>query len=259
MADPGIQPPRIPQIVPAGNAAESAEDSDWWKSVIKGVVEPAGAAAFWDARYAEAPVYGTEPTSVARRLVEVFRGHGVHCLLEAGCGSGRDALLYAREGFEVTGTEISQNALRWVRRRGLAEGLRITLLHDDLADTRLPPASFDAAVAIHLIHLQPAAVRRVMLSQLWRVTRDGGLIALANYSVGEAGYATWEPYPEPDTRVDPKGKLVHFFDEADLRALLPSDRFDLLTLEEVDLVEVPDTGPVTHREWLAIARKVRAC
>ena len=75
-------------------------------------LEPENAAAFWDARYADALVYGTEPTSVARRLVDVFRSHGVRSLLEAGCGSGRDALLYAREGFEVTGTDISANALR---------------------------------------------------------------------------------------------------------------------------------------------------
>jgi hypothetical protein len=59
--------------------------------------------------------------------------------------------------------------------------------------------------------------------------------------------------------VDPKGKLVHFFDAADLRALFPPDRFDLLTCEEVELAEFPDGGPVTHREWLVIARKIRAC
>ncbi len=223
------------------------------------VVEPESAAAFWDARYAQGLVYGTEPTSVARHLVEVFRPHGVHRLLEAGCGAGRDALFYAREAFDVTGTEISQNALRWARERAQAEGLPVTFLHDDLAETVLPPGSFDAAVGIHLIHLQPAAVRRTMVNQLWRLTRDGGLIAMANYSTNEAGYGTWDPYPEPNTRVDPKGKLVHFFDAADLRALLPPDRFDLLTLEEVDLFEVPDSGPVTHREWLTIARKTRAC
>jgi SAM-dependent methyltransferase len=226
---------------------------------MKRIVEPGNAAAFWDARYADAPVYGTEPTSVARRLVGVFRAHGVRSVLEAGCGSGRDALLYAREGFEVTGTEISRNALRWARERAQAEGLRITLFRDDLAETRLPPGSFDAAVAIHVIHLQPAPVRQTMVNQLWRLTRDGGLIAMANYSTNEAGYTTWDPFPEPNTRVDPKGKVVHFFDEADLRALLPPDRFDLLTLEEVDLSEVPDSGPVTHREWLTIARKIRAC
>jgi hypothetical protein len=82
---------------------------------------------------------------------------------------------------------------------------------------------------------------------------------MANYSTGEAGYVAWEPWLESNTRVDPKGKLVHFFDADELRALLPPDRFDLLTCEEVELAEVPDSGPITHREWLIIARKVRAC
>jgi SAM-dependent methyltransferase len=226
---------------------------------MRRVVEPENAAAFWDRRYADALVYGTDPTSVARQLVPVFRAHGVQSILEAGCGSGRDALLYAREGFAVTGTEISQNALRWARERARAEGLEITLLWDDLSETRLEPGSFDAAVAIHVIHLQPATVRRTMMNQLWRLTRNGGLIAMANYSTHEAGFDTWDSYPEPNTRVDSKGKVVHFFDEADMHALLPPDRFDLLTLQEVDLAEVPDTGPVTHREWLTIARKIHAC
>jgi SAM-dependent methyltransferase len=223
------------------------------------VVKPEEAAAFWEARYAQGLVYGTEPTSIARRLVGVLRSHGVRTILEAGCGSGRDALLYAREGFEVTGTEISRNALRWARQRARAEGLQPAFLHDDLAETRLPPGSFDAAIAIHLIHLQPAPVRQTMLNQLWRLTRDGGIVAMANYSTSEAGYGTWEPWREPNTRVDPKGKLVHFFDAEEWPDLLPPDRFDLLTLEEVDLDEILDGGPVTHREWLMIARKVRAC
>jgi SAM-dependent methyltransferase len=226
---------------------------------MRRVVEPENAAAFWDRRYADALIYGTEPTSVACQLVQVFRAHGVQSILEAGCGSGRDALLYAREGFAVTGTEISRNALRWARERARIEGLQLTLLWDDLAETRLKAGSFDAAVAIHVIHLQPAPVRRTMVNQLWRLTRDGGLIAMANYSTHEAGFATWDSYPEPNTRVDSKGKVVHFFDESDLHALLPPDRFDLLTLQEVDLAEVPDSGPVTHREWLTIARKIHAC
>jgi cyclopropane fatty-acyl-phospholipid synthase-like methyltransferase len=183
----------------------------------------------------------------------------VRTILEAGCGSGRDALFYAREGFEVTGTEISENALRWARGRAQAEGLRITSLHDDLTETKLPRDSFDAAVAIHLIHLHLAPARQTLVNQLWRLTRDGGLIAMANYSINEAGYTTWEPALEPHTRRNPRGKLIHFFEEAELRALLPPDRFDLLTFEEVGLAEVPDSGPVTHREWLVIARKIRAC
>jgi SAM-dependent methyltransferase len=226
---------------------------------MKRVVEPEDASAFWDARYSDAAVYGTEPTSVAPRLADLFRAHGVRRVLEAGCGSGRDTLFYARQGFDVTGTDISENALRWARQRATGEGLRLTLLCDELVGTRVPPGSFDAVVAIHLIHLQPAIVRQAMVNQLWRLTRDAGLIAMANYSTAEAGFTTWDPYPEPNTRVDPKGKLVHFFDADDVRSLLAPDHFEVLSLEEVDLAEVPDSGPIVHREWLCIARKLRTC
>jgi cyclopropane fatty-acyl-phospholipid synthase-like methyltransferase len=223
------------------------------------VVEPENAAAFWEARYAQGRLYGTAPTSVALRLATLFHSHGVRTLLEAGCGSGRDVLFYARQGFEVTGTDLSQNALGWARRQAEVEGLTLRLLLDDLGETRLPANAFDATVAIHVVHLQPAPVRQTMANQLWRLTRDGGLIAMANYSTDEAGFSTWDPYPEPGTRVDPKGKLVHFFTAEDLQALHPAARFEWLVREEVDLAELLDSGPVTHREWLSVARKVRAC
>ena len=222
-------------------------------------VEPEDAAAFWDARYAEARLYGTEPTSVARRLGALFRREQVVRLLEAGCGSGRDALFYAREGFAVTGLDLSANALRWAEEQAVRDGLSAHFIAGDLLAADLPQGSFDAAVAVHLIHLQPEPVRRAMVNRLWGLTRDGGLIAMTNFSTDEEGFSTWEPHPEPNTRIDPKGKRMHFFDADDIAALLPPDRFDLLTCEIVDLAEVPDRGPVTHREWLTIARKVRAC
>ncbi len=222
-------------------------------------VEPSDAPAFWEGRYAHGLLYGTEPTSVAHRLAEVFRRERVASILEAGCGSGRDALHYARQGFHVTGVDLSQNALRWARAQADREGLEIALRAGDLLTVDLPMGSFDATVAIHLIHLQPEPVRQAMVNRLWLLTRDGGLVAMANYSTEEAGFSAWEPYPEPHTRIDPKGKLVHFFDAEDIAALLPPGRFDLITCELVDLSEVPDGGPVTHREWLTVARKIRAC
>lgn len=221
--------------------------------------DPEEALPFWERRYADGPVYGVEPTSLAPRLAALFRFHGVETLLEAGCGSGRDALYYAAEGFAVTGMDLSANALGWARRRAEALGLQVTFLQEDLAETALPPGSFDACVAVHLMHLYPAPLRQRLVNQLWRLTRDGGMVAMANYSTREAGFDTWEPYPEPNSRIDPKGKLVHFFAAEEFEQLVPRDRFEILTLEEVELAEVPDSGPVTHREWLAVARKIRAC
>lgn len=222
-------------------------------------IQPEDAAVFWDGRYAHARLYGTEPTSVARQLARLFRQEKVTTVLDAGCGSGRDVLFFAREGFTVTGLDISAHALRWAREEAADTGLPIALIAGDLLAANLAPGSFDAVVAVHLIHLQPEPVRRAMVNRLWSLARDGGLIAMANYATEEMGFAAWESYPEHNTRVDPKGKLVHFFDAEDMAALLPPDRFALLTCEVVDLTEVPDGGPVSHREWLTIARKIRAC
>ena len=222
-------------------------------------IEPEDAAVFWDRRYAQARLYGTEPTSAARQLARLFRQEQVTSVLEAGCGSGRDALFYAREGFTVTGLDISAHALRWAREEAADTGAPITLIAGDLLATNLALGSFDAVVAVHLIHLQAEPVRLAMVNRLWSLARDGGLIAMANYATDETGFTIWESYPERNTRVDPKGKLVHFFDADDIAAILPPDRFHLLACEVVDLAEVPDGGPVTHREWLTVARKIRAC
>jgi len=226
---------------------------------VKAVTDVEAARAFWERRYAEGRLYGTQPTSIAPRLAELFRRHKVTALLEAGCGSGRDALFYAAAGFAVTGVDLSANALRWAREGALTQGVPLALLQADLVEAALPLGSFDACVAVHLIHLQPAPLRLRLVNRLWQLTRDAGLVAMANYSTAEAGFTSWAAYPEPHTRIDPKGKLVHFFAADEFDALLPPGRFEILVREEVDLHEVNDDGPVSHREWLVVAQKVRAC
>jgi SAM-dependent methyltransferase len=227
--------------------------------VARPVFEPEDALPFWEQRYAAGPVYGFDPTSLAPRLAALFRAHGVRALLDAGCGSGRDALYYAGQGFDVTGVDLSRNALRWAADRARALGLTATFLQDDLTESRLASESFDGCVAVHLLHLHPAHLRRQLVGQLWRTARDGGILAMANYSTREAGFQAWEPHLEPNTRIDPKGKLVHFFAAEDFDELLPPARFKILALEEFELAEVPESGPTTHREWLVVAQKIRAC
>ena len=122
-------------------------------------IQPEDAAVFWDGRYAHARLYGTEPTSVARQLARLFRQEKVTTVLDAGCGSGRDVLFFAREGFTATGLDISAHALRWAREQAADTGVPIALIAGDLLATNLAPGSFDAVVAVHLIHLQPDRLR----------------------------------------------------------------------------------------------------
>ena len=214
------------------------------------------ARQFWNARYAQGLVYGTEPTSVAPHIADIFHTARVRSLLEAGCGSGRDALFYAREGFQVTGIDLSDEAIAQARAWAVREGLVLSFIAGDLLIADLQIGAFDAVAAVHVIHLHTEQHRSAIIDRIWHATKLGGLVACANYSTEEAGFSTWQMGPERNTRIDPRGKLVHFFDEQEIRNLFSPTRFDLLKCEQVELAEKPDSGSVVHREWLVIAQKI---
>lgn len=217
------------------------------------------APAFWDARFREGHYYGTGPTSVAEEAIQLLNQEGAKTVLEVGCGSGRDALRYARAGFEVTGTDFSTQAVARATERAAAEGLPARFVVDDLFATRLEPEAFDAVVAVFFLQLFDAQERPALVNQMWRLARDGGLLINANFSPAEPRHGAWTPHQERNTWIDPKGKRLHFADPAEVRALFPPARFDLLRCGETDLTEDHGDGPHAHRIWLAIARKLRAC
>lgn len=92
-------------------------------------------------------------------------------VLEVGSGYG-DILIYLKSrGCEVLGTDLSEAASR----KGAEQGVEIRV--GNLADLRLPAASFDAAILSHSLEHVPDP--NVELAELARVLRPGGRIHLA--------------------------------------------------------------------------------
>lgn len=65
-------------------------------------------------------------------------------LLDTPCGFGRHAVALAKQGFKVTGIDISTEFLQTLRERVEAEQLSIQLIHGDVTTTRLTTL-FDGA------------------------------------------------------------------------------------------------------------------
>ena len=116
---------------------------------------------------------------------EFFRRLGVAPgtrLLDVGCGAGQLAMIAARAGAQVVGCDIAANWLEKARARAAAEGLEITFEEGDAESLPYADAQFD--VVTSLIGAMFAPRPDLVAAELTRVCRPGGMIAMANWTLG---------------------------------------------------------------------------
>ena len=100
-------------------------------------------------------------------------------VLEAGCQAGRIAIPLARRGYDVTGVDTSEFALRRARRHAQAAGVRVRWRRGDVVRVlggRAP--QFDLAVCAEVLYLNQAYRR--MLAALAAAVRPGGLVCASH-------------------------------------------------------------------------------
>lgn len=105
-------------------------------------------------------------------------------ILDSGAGAGGAALELARRGHRVTAIDASLAMAQRVKERAQAAELMIEALAMDGQDLSYREESFDAALSVLGVILFPDAVRG--LSELRRVVRSGGRIALVTWTAPES-------------------------------------------------------------------------
>jgi predicted RNA methylase len=118
-------------------------------------------------------------------------------VLDAGCGTGWNAIAAAKAGCEVTGVDISPTAIGRARRNAAAEGVNVGFVHGDvtelacegLFDTVLDSKCYD--------NLEPADRPRY-LSGLHRALRPGARLFLFGFGPGHVNGVHNHALEEPD-------------------------------------------------------------
>jgi SAM-dependent methyltransferase len=100
--------------------------------------------------------------------------------LDVGCGTGNVALPLARAGAVVTGVDIAPNLLAQAHERAAQERLAIAFDEGDAEQLPYEECSFDLAVTMFGAMFAPRP--EVVASELARVLKPGGRLAMANWT-----------------------------------------------------------------------------
>ena len=111
-----------------------------------------------------------QPIVVAWEAAGRFRGH----VLDAGCGTGDNALFLASRGFRVTGVDIAPTAISTARSRG--DGVEWVVGSSFTGQ-------FDTVLASALFHCLPVEERPGLMVALRNAAVDGALLNLTSLAI----------------------------------------------------------------------------
>ncbi|MCU1295755.1 MAG: Methyltransferase type 11 [Acidobacteriaceae bacterium] len=121
-------------------------------------------------------------------------------VLDVACGTGNLAVPAARKGAVVTGVDIAPNLIEQARARADQEGLKAEFREGDAEQLPFPDAQFDTVMSMFGAMFAPRP--DLVASELVRVCRPGGLIAMANWTpegfVGKSFALTSRYVPPPE-------------------------------------------------------------
>jgi len=123
--------------------------------------------------------------------------------LDLAMGSGRNSIYLAREGFEVEGIDISQEAVTKAQTLASGENVDIKTTVADLeTGFKIPACQYDVIICFYYLH-------RPLIPEIKQGLRPGGIAVYETYNSDQA---EWGRPKNPDHLLKP-GELLNMFSE----------------------------------------------
>jgi len=197
------------------------ESRDWDTVYVAGTPPP------WD-------VGRPQPAFVRLADRGALRGH----LLDAGCGTGENALLAAAHGADVVGVDVSPTAIARARAKAAERGLSARFEVADALHLSQLGLTFDTVIDSGLFHVFDDENRASYVASLASALRSGGSCYLMCFSDLQPG--TFGP------RRVRKDEIISAF----------SDGWSVTGIEADEFVVNRELGIATARAWLATIRRL---
>jgi methyl halide transferase len=165
----------------------------------------------WDGVYRQ----GTPPWDAGVTHAELIRVLGEYpfpkggTVLEIGCGTGSDAICFAKRRFEVTAVDCSPIALERARLRAEQSNALLRFVLEDIFDFARTLGQFDIVYDAGFYHYIRLTKLEQYLDILWRLTRPGSWFICLAGSTDEKTEGGPPQLSEDDIRFE-LGRLFEF-------------------------------------------------
>jgi tellurite methyltransferase len=129
----------------------------------------------YDERY-ECPGYywGKAPSQTCYRVLQLLPPERPVKLLDIGCGEGRNAVFFARNGYQVTAFDASPKGVEKTSQLADDAGVHVEVFVADINDFRLTD-SFDVLFSTGVLQYVPSEQRSALFRNYREHTEVGGL------------------------------------------------------------------------------------
>ena len=129
----------------------------------------------YDERYSgEAYYWGTRPSRMVYEVLQRIPPDRPLKLLVIGCGEGRNAVFFARNGYHVSAFDLSAAGVAKTERLAAQAGTQVRAFQADVNTYRLEDP-YDVLFSTGVLHYVPAELRTELFDHYRQFTRPGGL------------------------------------------------------------------------------------
>jgi trans-aconitate methyltransferase len=168
---------------------------------------------YWNNRFKkENEIWGSANSKTAELCLEYFSKFKIKNILIPGVGYGRNAQFFKEKGFSVEGIEISDQAIKIARNKGIT----FPIYNGDVLDMPFSDARYDGIYCFSVLHLFRQEDRKKFVDKCNQQLNPNGIIFFVVFSEKEPSYGKGKKVEE-NTFESKLGRPVHYFTDEDLR------------------------------------------
>ena len=180
--------------------------------------------------------------------------------LDLGCGIGRHALLFGKQGFNVNVSDIMPEAVNQTKTLLESENIPCSGRVEDMEHMSFADNSFDCILSWQVINHNDTKGVKQTISEIHRILKPDGEVALTIPSKKTWGFRQDWPVVDENTKLNManpvENNVPHFYTDYDLIKELFKD-FELLKVDEVCQCKQFESGRenLDSYKFIILARK----